>query len=289
MRIYRLASLMLSCILALLLQSCATKSVRVAEEAPARSFEIDIVPAELTVEPGHQRMTVSWKRIGDGLISGYNIYISDEPLTRNSLPLALADSAVPFNSSPYPGDTDPTDGVERFEAEGLVNGRKYYVTIRVIYPDRSLSRPSNEVMAVCGPRGEISLVARFAGENDGLAITTGQFVRADAPENDLYFYSKDGVDYLASPSRLGGYTNQSLFDKLVLKRGGWDSIRRQLGQYRPNATEDKLAIKPGDWILLKRTDNSYAVINIVRFDGAGRDRKVRLFYAYCPLSGELIF
>lgn len=183
MRTNRLASLLLGCTLALVLQSCAPRAVRVAEEIPERPFEVDIYPADLTVEPGHQRMAITWKRVGAGLISGYNVYISEEPLTRNSLPLSQSESAEPFNTAPFPGDTDPADGVERFEAEGMVNGRKYFVTVRIIYPDRSLSKPSNEVMVVCGPRGEISLVARFAGDNDGLAMTTGRSVRADQQQS----------------------------------------------------------------------------------------------------------
>ena len=117
----------------------------------------------------------------------------------------LPSSVKPFNPTPFPGDTNPDDGVEHFTAEGLQNGVTYYVTIRTVYPDGTLSPPSREVGVVCNPRGEVEISIRYESEHDGYSFAGDRYVRADTDENDLYFFSKDGIDYIASPDRLDGF------------------------------------------------------------------------------------
>lgn len=288
LKIYRCIAAVVVCASCIACTGCTPRDITPAEETVEQKFAVEIRPIELSAEPGKGRMTVQWKRSGDGLFSGYNIYISEQPLGSGGYSSVDADTVTPFNLSPYPGDTDPTDGLETFEAEGLENGRKYFVSVRVINPDRTESAPSNEVMVVCGPRGEIRLNARFAGEKDGYSLSKDQYVRADSPENDLYFYHKDGTDYLASPNRLGGYARVTGFAKLTFK-GELQFLRSQLRKSPPNPADDRVAVKNGDWILLKRSDNTYAVVNVRGFEGTARERKITLYFMYCPLEGELLF
>lgn len=288
LRIYRYIAAVVVCASCLTCTGCTPRVITPAEESVEQKLQVEIRPIGLTAEPGNQRMTLQWKRMGDGLFSGYNIYISEQPLGSGGSSSVDADTVTPFNLSPYPGDTDPSDGLETFEAEGLKNGLKYFVSVRVINPDRTESTPSNEVMVVCGPRGEIRLDARFAGGKDGYSLSKAQYVRADSPENDLYFYHKDGTDFLASPSRLGGYARVTGFAKLTFK-GELHSLRLQLGKGRPNPTDDRIEVRTGDWIMLARSDNTYAVVNVRGFEGTARERKINLFFAYCPLEGATLF
>lgn len=275
----------------LLASGCSNRSLKetpdVLEDRPG-ALTVGVYPLDLEVEPESERMTVRWRRAGDGLISGYNIYIGQEPATRDSLGLNATDTLTPFNIGPYPGDTDPDDEVESFQAENLINGVKYYVTVRVIYPDGSLSPASNEVVAVCGPRGEITLDQRYRGSHDGFSFDKNTYVEADASANDLYYYSANGTDYLASPRRLGGYLRQSRFAHLSLT-GTLQDIRPRLAKTKSEPSEDKIEIKPGDWIHIRSEDDRNAVMRVLGFEGDGRSRKVRLYLAYCPVAGEMLF
>ncbi|MFZ5979204.1 MAG: hypothetical protein ACOYVF_01095, partial [Candidatus Zixiibacteriota bacterium] len=120
---------------------------------------------DLNVEVDHQQMTLSWLLNKRGLISGYNIYISETPLAAKYPGPSLPESIKPYNSTYFPGDENPADGIEYFTAEGLEDGVKYYVTVRVVMADRSLSEPSNEVVAVCGARSEFDLAFRYRDKN----------------------------------------------------------------------------------------------------------------------------
>ena len=288
LKICRYLAAVVVCASCLACTGCTPRDITPAEESVEQKLQVEIRPVELSAEPGNGRMTVQWKREGDGLFSGYNIYISEQPLTGRGSSSVDADTIAPFNLLPFPGDTDPADGLETFVAEGLKNGRKYFVSARVINPDRTLSSQSNEVMVVCGPRGEIKLDARFAGEKDGYSLSKDQYVRADSPENDLYFYHKDGTDYLASPNRLGGYARVTRFGKLPFN-GDLRSLRSQLRKYPPDPTEDRVVVKSGDWVMLERSDNTYAVVKVRGFEGTARERKINLFFAYCPLEGAMLF
>ncbi|MEW5993204.1 MAG: hypothetical protein AB1744_02270, partial [Candidatus Zixiibacteriota bacterium] len=89
------------------------------------------------VDVNDRRMTVSWKWDCPDLISGYYVYISRKPLVGRYPGPHLPDEIAPFNRIPFPGDTEPGDDTEYFEADGLENGLKYYVSVRVLIPDRS--------------------------------------------------------------------------------------------------------------------------------------------------------
>jgi hypothetical protein len=239
-------------------------------------------PYDLAAEVDGGRMMLSWKRHGEGLISGYNIYVSETPLTGKQ---AAAD---PFNTTIFPGDTDPGDGIEHYEAEGLSDDVKYYVSVRLVYPDRSLSRPSEEVVVVCGPRGNIEIYTRYHGGDNGYSFGNDRAVPTDAGDNDLYFYSREGQDFLASPTRLNGFLRATRMVKLGLK-GDLDEVRKHLAATDIEPSEERVEISAGDWVLMRTPENRHVLMKILSFIGEGRDRRVRLFFAYSGLEDELVF
>ena len=247
-----------------------------------------VFPVDLNVDVNDEAMTLSWKKSGNGPISGYNIYISEEPLVALYPGPAIDPKVETYNATPFPGDTNPDDGIEYFDATKLDNGIKYYVSVRVVYPDQSVSKPSNEVIAVCGPRGEIELAVRFQDGNDGFSFDRNEYVDADAVDNDLYFFSKDGVDYLASPKRLDGFINDTRFQVLPYK-GEYADVSAEVTKMSPSLREDQVVVKKGDWVLLQCASKSYALVKVLEFSGRDADRSVKLFYAYSTLVGEIFF
>jgi len=233
-------------------------------------------------------MIVSWSKIGQGAISGYNIYISECPLSA-LYPDAYIDSSIaPYNSTPFPGDTNPEDSVEYFEATHLENGVKYFVTVRVVFPDGLVSRPSSEVTVVCGPRGEIELPIRYQSSPDGYSFEKNAYTDANSTDNDLYFYSKDGHDYLASPRRLDGFINDTRF--LVLPfRGSFDEVVAHLAEYAPGVTEDQVPVVAGDWVLAHCGRGTSALLEVKTIEESGQKRRVALFFAYSTVVGEIVF
>jgi hypothetical protein len=242
-----------------------------------------VTPTDLSVDVSSGKLTAAWKKQGTGLIGGYNIYISQTPLDGH-----YPDSVKPFNTSPYPGDTNPEDSLETFNAEGLTDGVKYFVSVRVLYPDGTSSAPSNEVVAICGFRGEIELAVRFSGENDGFCFGAGKAVRADDPANDLYLFTKDKTDYLASPSRLGGFLRESRMVQLSVM-GRFIQLRESIQKLSATPTEEKVAVKPGHWILIRTADSTHALVQVLGVVNSGKDRKLKLFIAHCPAKGEMVF
>ncbi len=253
---------------------------------PGLDLSGSVYPVDLRVEVNHERMDLSWRTVGDGTKSGYNIYISEWPLGNDYPGPSIPDSIPTYNTTPFPGDTEPDDGIEHFEATGLQNGERYFVTVRVVYPDQSVSRPSNQVMAACGTRREIELSVRFRSDEDGFAFESDKYVRADAEANDLYFFSKDGVDYLGSPSRLDNFIRTTGF--LILPyRGSFVEMLSKVGDYDLRNDTDQVEISVGDWVLLFFDGDTHAYVNVKEFVGVGKDRRVKLFVAYAALAEEL--
>lgn len=263
----------------LLLSGCGLLSCgpgKVSREAADGCY-----PRDLRVEVNSHMMDISWKNKCDRLISGYNIYVSDKPVD----PLGAVE---PYNSTPYSGDTNPDDGIEHFIAERLENGRKYYISVRIVYPDRTLSVPSEELVAVCGPRGEIELSVRYKSDKDGFSFEQNQYVRADDSSNDLVFYSKDGADYVDSPSRLNGFIKANRLRKTALT-GGFDEVRREIDLLRGDPTDDRVAVKKGDWLHVRTPEGGNALVKVLDVHGTGGERRIKLFFAYNPAGGEMLF
>ncbi len=236
-------------------------------------------PEALTVEAGDGAMTIAWKVECPRLISGYNIYISEQPLS--------GDDSQPFNATVYPGDTDPDDGVVQYDARGLDNGVRYYVSARVVFPDQSLSAPSVEVAAVCGRRGEIELATRYSSEQDGYSFAQNQYVRADDLNNDLYFYSKDGIDYLASPIRLDGFLRNNRL-MLLSVNGDLETAKHQLASIDSEPRDDRVAVREGDWVWIVTAEGHHALVQVRNLTVDGNKGTVALFFAYWPISGPPI-
>lgn len=264
--------LIITCILAgLLSYGCPPPKDKIAVE------QGDCGVSNIQVDVNDRTMNVSWENNCEKNIAGYNIYISE---TENS--------DEPFNFAPFDGDTNPEDGIENYIANQLDNGKKYYVSVKIINPNQTLSKKSEEIIAVCGPREEIELSIRYKSEHDGYSFVENKYVRADNLTNDLYFYSKDGVDYLASPHKLDGFLRVNKMEKLPFK-GEFKSLRENINKYYRLAVEDKLAVSQNDWIQVTTFDKTNAFLKVLGFSGAGEDRKIKLFVAYSPLANELIF
>jgi len=271
------------------LAGCGPATVRQSSETALPTEARKAVSiADLGVSVNDKSMIVFWKKIGRGAISGYHIYISEHPLSA-LYPDAHIDSAIaPYNLAPFPGDTNPEDSVEYFEATHLENGVKYYVTVRVVYPDGSVSGPSGEVLAVCGPRGEIELPIRYQSSPDGYSFQKNGYTEANSVDNDLYFYSKDGHDYLASPRRLDGFINDTQFLVLPYK-GTFDEVAARLAEFAPGPTEDQVQIDEGDWVLARCGRGTSALLEVKAIRESGRERRVVLFFAYSTVAEEIVF
>lgn len=267
--------------LLLLLSSCGPKG---GSSESSRSLYAN----NLSVEVDNGRMTVSWQKQGKGIMSGYNIYISDKPLVESYPGPNLPPSVTPFNHATFPGDTNPDDGIEYFEAQGLENGRKYYVSVRVVMPDRLLSKPSREIIAVCGSRGEISLSMRYEGDNDGYSFATDTQVRADNALNDIYFFSKDGKDYLNSPTKLDAFLRKTNL-AVVPYKGSWSEMKARFKPGDAPASKDRVAVKVGDWVHGVTADGHHLLAEVRELSGSGKSRKVKLFFALSTLTDEVVF
>lgn len=236
--------------------------------------------ADLNLIPGDRKVTVQWKMVGGEVISGFDIFIIDQDEAQN--PDAMS-QARPFNPTAYPGDTNPDDGVVEFSAENLVNGVKYAVWVRIVRADGTFSEPTEIKSTVCGPRSEISLGLRYRAENDGYSLVKNAASKADASDNDLYFYRKDGVNYLASPSLLNGYLRATKFKFVPYK--GIDAMRDVTDGRESAPADDKVSVKAGDWVWLVTAEGFNAVLHILEI----KREEMSLYFTLCPLAGEKIF
>ena len=262
--------------------------VRCAPEKRLKEMPTGCYPYNAGVEVNDRQMIITWRNNCRRLMSGYFIYINEEPLADQYSDTQLPASVKPFNHTPFPGDTNPEDETEHFVAEGLENGVKYYVSVRVVNPDRTLSKPSNEVVAVCGPRGEIELSIRYKSDRDGFSFEKNAYVRTDDIDNDLYFYSKDGTDYLASPSRLNGFLKTNKL-KVLPFNGEFDQVRARFSALESQPDQDRVVVKRGDWVHILSSDGKSALVKVLSISGEDEHRRLKLFYAFSPLANEAIF
>lgn len=265
----------------LILAGCSPKTGGGDESSRTRMFD-------LKVEVNDRKMTLSWNRYREGAIAGYNIYITETSLAAKFPGPTIDLSITPVNSGPFPGDTNPDDGIEYYTSEGFENGVRYFVSVRVVYTDGSFSKPSREVEVVCGPRGEMELSIRYRSDQDGWSFDKNQYVRADAVSNDLYFFSKDGIDQLISPIRLDGFLNDTRLMVLPYK-GSFDDVNRKIMATALTPTEDRVEVNAGDWVLLKVASERYALLQVLKLDGSGTARKAKLSFVYSTLVGEVFF
>ncbi len=268
---YRVFLGILCLIISICFHSCGPPEM--TEEIRSKCF-----PTLIRTDMNDGSMTVSFKEDCKTLKTGYNIYINEYSLVdiypNNSMP----DTIKPINHPVFPGDTNPEDGIEYYEAMGLQNGIVYYVSVRTVFSDRTLSKPSNELKVVCGPRGDIDLSIRYKSDNDGFSFAKNSFVRADDIYNDLYFYTKDGSDFIASPNRLDGFLRTSKF-RLLSNNSTIDDVFKN-GISTNNPYDDKISITKGNLVQVLTADGHTALLQVADFSGEGENRQVKIKYAF---------
>lgn len=247
---------------------------------PSEELSAPCRPYDISIESNDGGMKIGWKVDCPQLISGYNIYLAPTSVEsfRDTSTLPLE----PHNAAVYPGDTDPDDNIVYYDASGLDNGVLYRVAVRVVFPDRTLSPPSKPILARCGPRGEFELATRYSGEHDGFSFALGEHVRADDLSNDLYYYSKNGAHYLASPSRLNGFLRTNHFMPQPRTWSFEEYILR--GNTRgEKPTEERVEIHEGDLIWMTTVSSDQAQIRVLNIKVSDGKRTVLLEYAYWPI------
>ena len=149
----------------------------------------------------------------------------------------------------------------------------------------TISISSNEIGVICRPEGEFELAYRYTGLNDGFSFALGEPVRADAEENDLYFYSKDEVDYIRSPHRLNGFLRHSSFDSLGKTK---DIYQYSELDYTFTPIET-MPVREGESYLVKTADNRFAKIRIRKITGEGKERSLKIKYIYQTIEDLMRF
>jgi hypothetical protein len=146
-------------------------------------------------------------------------------------------------------------------------------------PDGIQSRPAKEVLAVCGPTGEIDISVRFKSEQDGYSFHDELYVRADNEQNDIYYYNAEGVDFLASPIKLNGFLKNVKLMHLPFS-GNLEEVKRKTRQLDLKPSSDRLPVITGDWVWAMGPDGTNTLIKVIGFADEGEVRKIRLFYLH---------
>ncbi|UCD93441.1 MAG: fibronectin type III domain-containing protein [Candidatus Zixiibacteriota bacterium] len=253
----------------------------------AEGPQTECAPSNLSAKPVDQGIFLKWNtNCPDSiLLSGYYIYLQDKPIYEKYGMLDLPSRIKPFNSTAYPGDTDPEASFETMTIENLENGMEYFISVRTVFPDRTISISSNEMGVICRPEGEFELAYRYAGLNDGFSFALGEHVRADAEENDLYFYNKDDVDYIRSPHKLNGFLRNSRFDSLGKTK---DIYHYPELDYRFTPVET-MPVREGESYLVRTADNRFAKIRIEKITGEGKERSLKVKYIYQTIEDLMRF
>nr|MBN2276127.1 hypothetical protein [candidate division Zixibacteria bacterium] len=259
-------------------------------KAPRPGGEVirpDCYPENLTIKPESGKMTLMWDPNCDDsiMISGYNIYLRPKSIFERYGSAGLPRSIKPYNENPYPGDTDPDNEFETMIIEDANNGEEYFVSVRTVFPDGSVSKSSNEVAVIPRPEGEFSLAFRYSDTTDGFSFKLGNYVRADGELNDLYFFSKDGVDYIASPHRLNGFLRQTEFYSLGKTKDIYQYNHLELDI----PAVEKMPIMLGESYLARTADGNYVMLRIEDIRGQDRERILRIKYIYQTIKDLMRF
>ncbi len=144
------------------------------------------------------------------MISGYNIYLVSES--------AVGDTAFwkrnpgrPYNDTPYPGDTDSNISRESMPLDNLVNGMKYFVTVRLVGSDGKESESSNIAEFTPLASGEFIISCNHDATDGGFNFENEVSVPGRDPRSDIYLYATEERTGLSSPSRLGAGLRKTAF------------------------------------------------------------------------------
>lgn len=239
------------------------------------------LPHALTVDStaGHYAM-IAWDpgcppvRV----LRGFNVYLSPTPLVELYPDGEMPSSILPFNRDIYPGDTIGDPDRETFECREIDNAVLYYAHVRAVYSDMTLSPPTNEIELVAYPGGEFTLMASYSGQQDGFSFAGDGYCRTDAVENDLYFFHRDGMDFLCSPSRLGPVNRNTL----IYAAGSGESLG-DISDLTPHGDHaEKMELRPGRLYILVTADGYPAKLRVKGIAGDGDSRRVVFEYIYKP-------
>jgi hypothetical protein len=251
-------------LLAVLISGCGPKP-KIEPITPIALPEIPR-PYDLTVNANSGKATLYWSidRTLNPPISGYRIY-----LTNNSHPIDTAawkdNPGIPYNSDPYPGDTDGDITHESYNLDNLENGKFYYAIIRTVGFDNRESALSNVVSFRPLAGGEFTISSNHLGDDGGFNFETGTQVPGKDRRSDLYLYSNGNKTGLSSPSRLSAWLRKTSFSA-----GGEHNL-------------ETIAIKAGDKILLE-TKYGHIDLTVVSLDGNYPEISAKIRYIFYPES-----
>jgi hypothetical protein len=260
--------------LAAILLSCGPK--------PKQKTEVEerCIPSGLTIDStASSYAVIAWNPGCPGLriLRGFNIYVAPRPLVSEYSGTDLPDDIKPYNREVYPGDTLGNPERESYAIENLDNAAQYYVHVRDVYIDGTLSPPSNEIPLVVYSQGQFTLSPSYTTDHDGFDFAAGDYCRADALNNDVYFYSKDGADYLCSPARLGPVNR----DTKILSVG--TAAPANWADMKPNDEfSERVPLRDGGVYILITADGYPAKLTVQSMTGSGDERRVTFDYIYEP-------
>jgi hypothetical protein len=255
----------------LMFLSCAR---RIPPEEALRVRKAPPLVYDLRIINGDGMATIVWKsdKKPGQAIRGYNIYISEK---------ANPDLAEvqPFNSVPYPGDTDSDISVETFEALPLENGVEYFVSVRSVGLDGTESEPTGVLSFVPRKEGTFVLKQNFQANESGFDFGKGVSIPAQSEGNDIYLYSKPGENGFGSPKRLGGILRNTLFMDL-----GTKTDFDELGFFETESFSgmEKLVIHPGHVYILKTEKNCFGKLRVESVRGRQGQKEVVIRYCFQP-------
>ncbi|MBD3383227.1 MAG: hypothetical protein GF404_13680 [candidate division Zixibacteria bacterium] len=256
-----------------LLLSCAGAKKEVDKYPP----ESKVGPSELKVRSDNRTLFLSWRtnRTEDMLISGYNIYISTQPLLSPGDPERIKPGIEPVNDIPYPGDEDPQISYETYEARDLQNWQTYHVAVTTVFPDMTESSPSNVVEASCYPRGTVTLKDRMMEDMDGYSFELGEHVAYNALENDLYFVARDVGNILGSPDRNDGVLKHTRFAHIPA-----ENELNTSRDYSNLSYDNKTFVAEGQVYMLRLSDGTYVKLRVRNLVSTDFIKQVTFDYIY---------
>jgi hypothetical protein len=213
---------------------------------------------------------------GVRIMQGFNIYLLPTPIVDQYSGHDLPESIKPYNKEPYPGDPEGNEKYETFEFKDIPLAERYYAHVRVINSDGTLSLPSNEIEIIQMPQGIINLGTSYSGDNDGFSFEIDDYCGTDDVENDLYFYSKDGIDYLCSPARISAINRANKIYSL----GQGESLGDVSKISSRGEASEKIAMNPGGIFVIETEEGHLAKIRLVRMTGSGNSRTAEFEYYY---------
>jgi hypothetical protein len=222
------------------------------------------IPYDVQVTTQNKSAILKWRvdRRTDIPIGGYNIYLAESAESGGEL----------YNSAPYPGDTDGDIGNESIELNDLDNGKKYYVSIRTVFSDGSLSEPSPGAAFIPLDKGTIEISTNHTTEKSGYSFAKHKYTAARDFDNDIYIYATDSRIGISSPSRLHVSLRETLI-KIADDTGG--------------SFEPTQKLVEGRAYILKTAAGGKAKLTLKSITGSPPNVKAIFDYIYYPPDIEL--